>query len=202
MGRLAQIRNRADLGYFGIGLYNPKNSFNIGGVMRSLGAFDGRLLVVQGHRWEEKGDWRHMDTEGAHLRLPCHLGVDNLFKYVPYGMECVAVELSDKASNLIEFQHPKTAFYIFGPEDGAIPEEVLVKCKHKLYIPTEYSLNLYATSAVLCYDRIAKRSAIPQINSFVCPACGHVHWRVLEDSAVVHCNACGLDFAKDTLKEI
>lgn len=64
--------------YCGVGLYNPKNSFNVGNAIRAVGAFDGKICVVSGNRHNSKGDYRHADTEADSLKIPCFMGVDNL----------------------------------------------------------------------------------------------------------------------------
>ena len=206
MARLKQILARPDLGYFGAGLVDCKNGFNLGGVIRAVGAFDGKLVIASGERWKTKGDWRNMDGEGAHLRFPCYLGVKDVFDHIPttghgYGAQTVAIELTEGSESLVDFVHPKVAVYIFGPEDGSLPQEVLDKCAKKVYIPTEYSLNLYSAATAVFYDRAAKLTkAISESKEVACPDCGHRHTNVLqakdsELNELRHCNACGVSFA-------
>ncbi|MCU8306563.1 TrmH family RNA methyltransferase, partial [Vibrio vulnificus] len=54
------------------------------------------------------------------------------------------------------FVHPEKAIYLFGPEDGSLPQEVVDKAHHVAYIPTHGCMNLAATVNVLMYDRLAK----------------------------------------------
>lgn len=187
MGRLSQIKERRDIGHFGVALYDPKNGFNVGGSIRAAGAFGASYLVASGTRWKEKGNWRHMDTEGAHIRMPVYLGVQDVFSYLPYGVEVVAVEISANAVPMFNFQHPQAALYVFGPEDGALPRDVVDKCQQTIYIPTEYSLNLYSTVTAVAYDRESKLYRLK--NDVSCPNCQRSHWRSSEDG--YHCNACG-----------
>lgn len=188
MAKLSQIKNRQDISHFGVALIDPKNSYNVGGSLRATGAFEGSYFVVQGNRWRGKGaDWRHMDTEGAHIRLPTYLGVEDAFRFLPYGAEPVAIELSDNASSLVEFEHPKVAMYCFGPEDGALSSEVRAKCSKTIFVPTEYSLNLYSAVSVVLYDRIAKLSQ--KKNEVSCPACNSANYRW--EIGEFHCNSCG-----------
>ena len=190
MARLKQIEARTDLGYFGMGLVDCKNGYNLGGVIRALGAFGGRFLAVSGKRWQSKGDWRNMDTEGGYLRFPCYLGVPNVLDYAPEGAEVVAVEMTDDAENIASFVHPKIGMYLFGPEDGAIPDTILASCKRKLYIPTEYSLNLYTAASIVAYDRMLSLNKTPP--GWSCPSCGHGHYTHIDGG--MHCNACGEDW--------
>jgi tRNA G18 (ribose-2'-O)-methylase SpoU len=75
MAKLHQIQNRLENVSFGILLDRPKNSFNIGAVLRTVGAFGGNFVAVSEKRFVDKGNWQTLDTEAAHLRLPCFLGV-------------------------------------------------------------------------------------------------------------------------------
>lgn len=197
MAKFNQIYSRTDIGYYGIGLHDVKNGYNVGGVLRAIGAFGGKFLAVSGNRWSQKGDWRHMDTEGAHLRLPVYLNATDMFTYMPYGCEPVAIELSKDARSIVNFKHPKVAMYIFGPEDGSLPDSVLEKCKSKIYIPTEYSLNLYSAATAVMYDRVSKISQLEVgTNNLICPNCGGRNYKILESA--VHCNACGNNYQKAT----
>ena len=94
--------------------------------------------------------------------------------------------MSDDADSIVDFVHPKVAMYLFGPEDGALPENVLARCSKKLYIPTAYSLNLYSAATVVCYDRIAKLANRVDVAN-KCPMCGQEHE---QDQA---CPKCGYD---------
>lgn len=201
MARLKQILNRPDLGYFGMALHDCKNGYNVGGVIRAVGAFDGRFVVASGTRWMEKGNWKNMDTEGAHLRFPCFLGVDDIFSYIPEYSKIVAVEVDDEAHSLVTFEHPKVATYVFGPEDGKLSDYILKEADYKVYIPAEYSLNLYSAATAIAYDRtakiLAKETTFP--TDMGCPKCTHVHYsRPSHDPKLAHvdpslknCNACG-----------
>ena len=60
------------------------------------------------------------------------------------------------ASALPQFTHPEKAVYVFGPEDGSLPQEVVDKAHHVVYVPTVGCMNLAATVNVVLYDRLAK----------------------------------------------
>lgn len=195
MARLKQILARPDLGYFGVGLYDCKNGYNVGGVIRATAGFDGRFVVVQGERWKDKGNWKNMDTEGGYLRIPCFLGVQDIYQHKPEACVPVAIELTDSAIPLPEFEHPKVAMYIFGPEDGALPDGLLANCEHRVYIPSNYSLNLYSAVTAVAYDRVAKQHGVKLDG---CPCCGHVNFRQIEGATLgtFHCNACGKEWVR------
>lgn len=189
MAKLHQIKNRLENVSFGILLDRPKNSFNIGAVLRTVGAFGGNFVAVSEKRFMDKGNWQTLDTEAAHLRLPCFLGVGDLMPFIPEKHVPVAIELSDDATSLYDFEHPAQAVYFFGSEDGALSDVYLNKCVHKIYIPTKYSLNLAQTANIVCYDRAAKLNKRVEENIIRCPFCQHNYYTTTVDGT--KCNACG-----------
>lgn len=78
---------------------------------------------------------------------------EDTFRSEFMGATPVAIEFVKGAPSLFEFEHPKHAYYIFGPEDGSLPKRLQ---KNVVYIPTTYCLNLAATVNIVLYDRAAK----------------------------------------------
>ncbi len=190
--------NPAD-SYASIGLYNPKNCFNVGACLRASGCFGAKMVVATGDRFTKKGDFRHMDTDNIHKKIPFIHGVTDLKPFVPTGCIPVAIELSKDAVSLVDYEHPDHAFYIFGPEDGSLPEDVTSWCRDKVYVPMDFCANLAATSYIVLYDRMAKASK-KKIVTPTCPSCGGVHYIehvILEngcDKSCYECQACGKAF--------
>lgn len=191
MAKLSQIKNRLENVSFGILLDRPKNSFNIGAVLRTVGAFGGNFVAASEKRFLDKGDWKTLDTEAAHLRLPCFLGVGDLLPFIPEKHIPVAIELSDDATSLYDFVHPPQAVYFFGAEDSSLSENYLNKCQHKIYVPTKYSLNLAQTVNIVCYDRAMKLSQRVEEKIIRCPKCNHNHYTKTDAGNGFICNACG-----------
>jgi tRNA(Leu) C34 or U34 (ribose-2'-O)-methylase TrmL len=139
------------VGYAAIGLHNPKNLSNVGGVLRAAFCFGAALVAVQGKRYRVQST----DTADAYLHFPL-LQVDDLHQVVPYHCVPVAIERRSDAISLPDYDHPQSAFYIFGPEDGDLGPDVLNWCRDIVYIPANHSLNLAAVVNVVLYDRMAK----------------------------------------------
>lgn len=175
--------------FCGIGLINPKNPFNIGSVIRSCGCFNASFLVAQGTRYKDfNADFRNMDVEQARKRIPCFIGVENILNYIPYDCELVAVERCTDAISLPEFSHPRRAFYVFGPEDGAIDDNILQMAKHKISIPSHGSMNLGACSYTVLYDRLSKAKSF-EGNQPECPHCNNFFTKKAENNSW-KCCAC------------
>jgi len=95
------------------------------------------------------------DTMNAWKHIPV-LRVDDLKDTLPFNCIPVAVELTTKAKPLTTFKHPERAFYVFGPEDGDVPKNVLSWCQHEVFIPTKGCVNLAQAVNVVLYDRLLK----------------------------------------------
>ena len=137
-----------------IGLINPKSPENVGAVMRAAGCYQADSVTYTGQRYDRAAKFA-TDTKSAAQRIPL-TGVDSLLDDLPLGVKIVCVELAEGAIPLPHFQHPKNAIYIFGPEDGSIPQDIANKADHVVYVPTIGCMNLAATVNVLLYDRLAK----------------------------------------------
>ncbi|PRH24777.1 23S rRNA methyltransferase [Burkholderia multivorans] len=142
---------RRSRGYAAIGLHQPKDPQNVGGVLRAAGCYGVALVALSGKRYQRAST----DTQKAWRHLPA-IQTDDLLSVIPIGAVPVAVEFSHAATPLPAFKHPESAFYIFGPEDGSVPNHIATKCRDVVYVPTAYCMNLAAAVNVLLYDRLAK----------------------------------------------
>ena len=138
-------------GYSAIGLVAPKSEPNVGGALRAACCYGASLVVVQGHRFQKQ----ITDTHKAWRHMPLIVG--DIMASLPYDCVAVAVELYQGARDLRTYTHPERAMYIFGPEDGSIPEGIINKCRDVIQIPMRSCMNLAATVNVVLYDRLTKR---------------------------------------------
>jgi tRNA(Leu) C34 or U34 (ribose-2'-O)-methylase TrmL len=142
-------------GYAAVGLHNPKNKANVGGVLRASFCFWAAHVSNTGIRYRVQST----DTADAYRHLPL-LQVDDLHTVIPYDCIPVAIERKREAVPLPDYEHPERAFYIFGPEDGDLGPDILAWCRDLVYIPSHHSINLAAVVNVVLYDRMSK-SATP-----------------------------------------
>ena len=140
-------------GFACVGLNNPKNSINVGAVLRAVNVFGGKMLVTQGVRYRKVPT----DTMSTHKKIPM-IQVADLKDAIPYGCVPVAIELIPSAQPLTTYKHPERAFYIFGAEDSTLGDRVLSWCRDVVYIPAG-CLNLAACVNVVLYDRLLKGGA-------------------------------------------
>ena len=137
-----------------IGLINPKDVTNVGSVLRAIGCFQADALFYTGTRYDRAMRYC-TDTQRAAANVPVQ-NVEDILTVVPEGSTLVCVELVIGATPLPEFEHPENAFYIFGPEDGSVPQAIVDAADSVVYVPTVGCMNLAASVNVLLYDRTSK----------------------------------------------
>ena len=141
-----------------IGLCNPKSPDNVGAVMRAAANYRVSSVVYTGDRYPRALKYRTdlADTSRKREKNISLAATTDFLDIVPEGASVVCIELAENAIPLPEFDHPKNAFYIFGPEDGSISQDIIDKAQAVVYIPTVGCMNLAATVNVVLYDRLAK----------------------------------------------
>lgn len=137
-----------------IGLINPKSPTNVGSVMRAAGCYGVDEVIYTGERYERAMQF-NTDTKSVSQNIPLS-GVESLLEHIPADSTVVCVELAEGAIPLPGYTHAENAFYIFGPEDGTISQQLIDRADDVVYIPTIGCMNLAATVNVLLYDRLAK----------------------------------------------
>lgn len=151
-------------GFISIGLVNPKSATNVAVILRAAGCYGVSSVFYTGERYSFAKGFQQ-DTKGMRHKIPT-VAVEELLAMTPNGATPVVIELAENAVPLPAFKHPDNAYYIFGPEDGSVPADIIEKCDNIVYIPTFTSMNLAATANVVLYDRLAKRE-YPDSNAFI-----------------------------------
>lgn len=139
-------------GYSIIAADRPKDMNNFAGLMRAAHCYGAAAVVLGGDRYRHASP----NTTKAERHIPL-FRVDDVFAVLPYDCVPIAVDLLPTAKPLPAFQHPERAFYIFGAEDATLGDRIVSKCKHVVYVPTQYCMNLAATVNVVLYDRLTKQ---------------------------------------------
>ena len=143
-------------GYTVIALECPKFHQNVGGALRAAHCYGADLIVLSGNRFRKQ----LTDTTKAYRHIPMlRTGDKDIMDFVPYDCIPIAVEFVNEASSipLPSFEHPERGFYIFGAEDATLGSRIVGRCKHQVYVPTDYCMNLAATVNVVLYDKLSKQ---------------------------------------------
>lgn len=144
-------------GYYGIGVYQPKFTENLGTLWRSAQAFGADFLFTVGkHKYTHQAT----DTSKAPHHLPLFHFTDlaALEQEKPQYGEIICIEITQDALELQEFFHPERALYLLGSEDHGLPE-TFMKNKQVVKINTQNKpcLNVAVTGSLVLYDRVSKR---------------------------------------------
>lgn len=148
-----------------IGLSNPKSPTNVGAVMRAAGCYGVNNVIYTGTRYN-RAVKLNTDTKQVTSKIPLtqqqHL-LDNKADDV----KVICVDLVEDAIPLPNFEHPKNALYLFGPEDGTLSQQLINQADDVVYIPTIGCMNLAATVNVLLYDRLVKSDKFVTNNELI-----------------------------------
>lgn len=152
-----------------IGLINPKSPENVGSVLRAAGNYQVDSVFYTGQRYP-RAVMRNPATPDMSRKVSQNIpisGVSCLVDDAVENMAIICVEFAENATALPEFQHPDNAFYIFGPEDGTISQDVIDKADAVIYVPTIGCMNLAATVNVVLYDRLTKSPQCFEANDLI-----------------------------------
>ena len=140
-------------------LDNPKYAQNVGMVQRLCSCYGVKQLWWTGERVSL--DIEKRDRLPREERMKGYKDVELIQYDRPFDMFAdavpVAIEVRENSENLIQFEHPDNAIYVFGPEDGSIKSVFMQHCHRFVIIPTQHCLNLATAVATVMYDRQYKR---------------------------------------------
>jgi len=137
-----------------IALHNPKSPTNVGSVMRAAGCYQATAVRYTGERFARAVKFQ-TDTKNINVQIPL-THVEDLLADLPVNIKVVCVEFAEGATLLPRFEHPERAIYVFGPEDGSLPQSMIDAADHVVFIPTVTCMNLAASVNVVLYDRLCK----------------------------------------------
>ena len=140
-------------GFAAVGLVRPKDHHNVGAILRAAFCYDASMIAIEGDRTPIRS---FVDTPKAWRKIPT-LRHEDLSQIIPYDAVPIAVDLVDGAEDLVDFEHPERAFYIFGPEDGTLGAKHLSFCHRRVMLPTRTCLNLASCVSTVLYDRLSKQ---------------------------------------------
>lgn len=145
----------------GVVLINPKYLHNVGAAIRACSCFGVKYLQWTGDRVNPQ-EYERIPREE---RMKGYKSVefrnyDRVFEVKPLsvdGVVPVCVEVQENSEPLTTFEHPKNAVYIFGPEDGGVPQVIRRLCHRFVHIPAHHCLNLSAAVNVVLAHRLMSR---------------------------------------------
>jgi tRNA(Leu) C34 or U34 (ribose-2'-O)-methylase TrmL len=142
-------------GYFGVGVWEPKKSENIGTLWRHAYLYGADFIFTIGKRYQKQAS----DTCNAPRHVPLYNYKDlaDFFDHVPEDAVVVPIEQSKKHKLLTTFAHPERAVYLLGSEDHGLPEELLTDyAAVEIPSPQSISMNVATAGTIVMFDRYVK----------------------------------------------
>ena len=143
-----------------VALIDPKYDFNVAQAVRIASCYGVPQVWFNGSRVPLDGSKgnrlpREERMKGYREVQICH--GEYLFDAFDSDVTVVGVELTPSSENLVYFEHPEKALYVFGPEDGGLGKVERKHCHRIIQIPTRHCLNLSMAVGTVLYDRHYKR---------------------------------------------
>jgi tRNA G18 (ribose-2'-O)-methylase SpoU len=149
-------------GYFGMGVYHPKNEINIGTLYRSAHIYGVDFIFTIGRRYHQQAG----DTTKAFRHTPLwnFASWQEFVDHIPYTAQIVCVEQSLHSMPLPNFVHPERAVYVLGAEDNGIPAEYLSRYQ-TIEIPSinPMCMNVAVAGSIILYDRFQKSHVVGEL---------------------------------------
>lgn len=140
------------MGYFEIGIYQPRHYENIGTLWRSACQLGAAGIFVIGRSYRRQSS----DTEAALRMIPLrhYLTFEDFLLARPVGAQLVGIEMGGQP--LSTFEHPERAIYLLGSEATGLPERILRQCNAVVALEAvnKVSYNLAVAGSIVLYHRL------------------------------------------------
>ena len=138
-------------------MINPKFPHNVGTTIRACSCFGVESLVWTGLR-VDPSKYRRLPREERMKGYKSVVFSNNQRPFYLFeDFTPVWVEVFEHSEPLTTFEHPENAVYVFGPEDGDVPQVIRRLCHRFVHIPAHFCLNLSAAVNVVLAHRLMSR---------------------------------------------
>jgi tRNA G18 (ribose-2'-O)-methylase SpoU len=146
-------------GYFGVGMLDPKDWSNLGGIMRSGQVYGAAFTFVITERDVPCNIAADRGNSRLHIPFYRYRDIEHLEESLPHAAVVVPVDGPQTAhrTSLDDAQHAERAVYLMGNEATGLPEDVSDRWSG-IYIPTPnpWSLNTATAATIVLADRYRK----------------------------------------------
>jgi len=141
-------------GFFGIGCLNMKNTLNYGTLFRTAQLFNADFIFLIGKRFKKQSS----DTMKSYKHMPLFefKNFKDFKDHMPYSCPLVGIEMTESATPINKYKHPKQACYLLGAEDNGLTNEAINSCRDIISLPTKRSLNVSVAGSIVLFDRLNK----------------------------------------------
>jgi tRNA G18 (ribose-2'-O)-methylase SpoU len=144
-------------GYFGIGIYCPKNKENVGTLWRSAFQLGASFIFTIGSRYKKQCS----DTLKSYRHIPL-IQFNTFEQFLELKIydcqQIIYIEFGENTTSLETFNHPERCLYLLGSEDNGFPPKI-IKDKRLISIPSlrTQSFNVSVAGSIIMYDRLIKQ---------------------------------------------
>jgi len=131
-----------------------KTSMNYGSLFRTAQVFGADFIFLIGCRFKEQAT----DTMKSSRHMPLYVYKDfkDFNEHRPFNCKLIGIELTESATPIKDFKHPKQACYLLGAEDTGLTKEAIAGCQEIIILPGERSLNVAVAGSIVLFDRLMK----------------------------------------------
>ena len=143
-------------GYFGVGIYQPKHSVNIGTLWRTAFSLGAAFIFSIGNRLKYQAS--DVPKTYRHVPLFRYKSIDEFINQgIPYNCQLVGIEMHKESRSLKNFVHPERAIYILGAEDSGLHIDIIKHCTNIIQLPGKTCLNVAVAGSIVLMDRELKK---------------------------------------------
>ena len=141
-------------GFFGIGIMNNVNGLNIGTLWRSAYIMGASYIFTIDKKYKKQMS----DVTHTWKKIPLYhyKNFDDFYDNQPTATRIIAIELTEDAIDIADYEHPDQACYLLGNEQAGLAPKILKRCHGIVKLPGHFSLNVAVAGSILMYDRVAK----------------------------------------------
>jgi len=145
-------------GFFGIGILNIVNDFNIGTLWRSAYILGAAFIFTVNKKYKPQS----CDVTKAWTKIPLYhyRSVDELKSNLPHSTKLIGVEMGEQSIPLDRFEHPLRAVYLLGNERRGLSDKHLQVCESVVSLAGNFSLNVAVAGSIVIYDRVSKMKSV------------------------------------------
>lgn len=134
-------------GFFGVGIYQPKFTQNLGSIMRCAQIYGSSFNFTIGKHYRHTAS----DTLKSVRNVPMFYfeNLAELKKNGPKNAKIIGVELAETAVPLGGFRFPDQSILLLGSEDTGLPPEIQKECDYILKLPGNFSMNVACAASIV-----------------------------------------------------
>lgn len=145
-------------GFFQIGIVQGKTEENLGTLWRSAYQLGATGIFTIGRRYKKQCS----DTYKTYRHIPLinYPDFETFLLARPENCSLVGIEMG--GVSLSSFNHPSSAIYLLGSEDGGLPDYAIAKCQSIISIEVKRveSFNVAVAGSLVMYSRLLQKSLV------------------------------------------